>query len=221
MKKIKLEQYQVRGKHRTYRVLKFPPLPYAWAYWDWDTERYVIDGDHEAFQHMAYAMAALLAAPDRIIYFPIRKKGMVHYYPQNYDAVLSTTTLPFRRSEWIRLRRQLDAAHQLPGFRLRYEPERLCDQLQKLEGSNARYYHALRQRRQEVNVLLGDTVFWALRKESCCAYHATILDMMEHCDPSLGYGLPVDGLWLNSCIGWYLPDNAIREALGEAKEDNP
>ena len=45
--------------------------------------------------------------------------------------------------------------------------------------------------------------------------------MMEHCDPSLGYGLPVDGLWLNSCIGWYLPDNAIREALGEAKEDNP
>lgn len=210
MEKIKIEQYLVRGKHRNFHVLKFPELEYAWAYWDWDTERYVIDGSHTTFQYLNYAMAALIAAPDMIAYFPIRKKGP--YYVPNYDAVLTRVEGQLRRSEWVHLRRQLDRAHQIQNFCLRYNPQKLYDYMEGFRGTD-QYYRAMRQRKQEVNTLLGDTVFFTLIKETCYAYHRDTIDMMDSCDHDLDYGLPVDGFDWYSSLGWFLPDRAIHEMI--------
>ena len=129
--KIKIPQYLVRGKHRDFQVLRFPELTYGWAYWDCDFGRYEIDGDYETFQWLKYAMAALIASPDKILYFPIRKKIAGSYYCENYDAVLTRPELQFRRSEWISLRRQLDPRkgkipHSVWRNRIRMADQRRC-----------------------------------------------------------------------------------------------
>ena len=89
-RKIKIPQYLVRGKHRDFHVLVFPRLKYAWAYYCGDDflYDYAVDTDIVGCKWLRYAMATLIAAPDKIVYFPIRKPGGFHgYYP--------STTTPF------------------------------------------------------------------------------------------------------------------------------
>lgn len=72
-RKIKIPQYLVRGKHRDFHVLVFPKLEHAWAYYEFDYQRYEIDGGYETYLWLKCAMAALIASPDRILYFPVRQ----------------------------------------------------------------------------------------------------------------------------------------------------
>lgn len=206
--KVKIQQYLVRGRRQEFHVLRVPKLEHAWAYFDYDFDRYEIDGDYEAFQWLKYAMATLIASPDKIVYFPIRKKTPGTYYCENYDAVLTRPELQFRRSEWIGLRRQLDPAHQIRQYQLHYEPERLCRAIEGFRDSS-RYFRAVRKLKQEVNTLVGDTVFLTLLRENCYLTHLDICESVDPLDDS-DTGTPIDGFSMRP-IGWYLPDRAIRQ----------
>ena len=209
--KIKISQYLVRGKRRVFRVLKFSALEHAWAYFDYDGGRYEIDGDMEAFRWLKYAMAALAVSPDRIVYFPIRKKHTALCYAPNYDAVLTRPELQLRRSEWVDLRRQLDPAHRVGNYQLHYDEDKLCAALDGFEGSS-RYYRAVKKLGQEVSTVLGDTVFLTLLRENCLLCHRNIVNYVEPRDDK--YGLPICGL-TDYILGWYLPENAVRLTLDD------
>ena len=73
MEKIKIPQYLVRGKHRDFHVLCFPKLEHAWAYDEFDYQRYEIDGGYETYLWLKYAMAALIASPDKSFTFRFGK----------------------------------------------------------------------------------------------------------------------------------------------------
>ena len=47
-KKIKFDQYLVRGKRRDFHVIVLRTTRYMWAYWDDFDKQYEIDGDTEA-----------------------------------------------------------------------------------------------------------------------------------------------------------------------------
>jgi len=178
IKKLKFEQYRVRGKHREFDVLVFPKKKNMWAYYEDFDERYEIDGDLAAFQQVKYALATLIADPNKIVYFPIRGPEINGYYRQNYDAVLTRPELQFRRSEWVRLRRQLTKLNRIENFVLQYNPDRLCQYRRQFQSDTA-YYKAMRQRKLEINTLLGDTVFLSPLKETCLDWLATII-RVEH-----------------------------------------
>ena len=210
VKKIKFEQYRVRGKHREFEVLVFPRSEHMWAYYEKFDERYEIDGDLAAYQFVKYALATLVADPNKLIYFPIRGGSVNGYYKQNYDAVLFRPELQFRRSEWIRLRRQINKAHQIGNFVLRYDPESLCRYKAEFHGDKA-YYKALRQRRFEVNTLVGDTVFLSPLKETCLGWLASIIGA-EHkerlSEPSQMIGSE-NSYYLGNGISFYYPTSEI------------
>lgn len=237
-RKIKIDQYLVHGKHREFQVLVFPRYEFMWAYYEDSDERYEIDGDQEAYQLIKYALAALIAAPQEIIYFPVRDKGVGPYFQENYDAVLTRPELQFRHSEWINLRHQLNKAHQTNQFILRYEPEKLCNDWKKIYGrtthererawqrfcNTATFYRAVKKRRQEVNKLLGDTVFLTMLKESLLAWHDEIIyteqDLFAECnqDPECTHSsIPLCtplGLF-----GWMIPHYVKLDMIKEAQID--
>lgn len=76
--KVKIDQYLVNGKRRDYCVLVLPKSKGSmmWAYYEKGfDERYEIDADTQCFKLVRYALAALIANPSKIIYFPIRGEG--------------------------------------------------------------------------------------------------------------------------------------------------
>ena len=212
MDKIKIPQYLARGKHRWFHVLRLPELPYAWAYDCYDDGRYEIDGNIETFRWLKYALAVLIQSPDRIVYLPIRKEDTKDCIFSSYDAVITRPELQFRRSEWIKLRRQLNAAHRVSDYRLQYRPERYNAFSAGFENS-ARYYRARRRLAQEVDVLLGSTVFLTLIRESCCLYHNEIEDAIRN-DRDISECFPISGFAMRN-IGWIFPDCAIQRAIAE------
>ena len=223
MEKIKIPQYLVRGKHRDFHVLCFPKLEHAWAYDEFDYQRYEIDGGYETYLWLKYAMAALIASPDKIIYFPIRKTSGRYLLP-SYDAVFTRIELQFRRSEWVRLRSQLDKAHQIENYRLQYYQDKLCDALKSFmkpdqhgwHRYNDNYYRAEKKLKLESNELLGDTIFNSMIKENCYFTHADICAAMEH-DDYPEYGFPVGG-FPRYVIGFFLPKYAL-EGMKEDQEE--
>lgn len=175
-KKIKIPQYLVRGKNRNYNVLVFPKKKWLWAYYEGFDERYEIDGDAAAYQQVKYALAALLANPGKIAYFPIHDDGYGEYFKENYDAVLVRPELQFRRSEWVSLRRQLDETHRIKSFELRYEPEKLYVAYNKFT-QNTYVSSKFRKREKKSSARLENgTVFFALKRESCYYYHHAIIN---------------------------------------------
>lgn len=211
MEKIKIEQYLVRGKHRNFHVLKIPELEYAWGYDELDFQRYEIDGGYETYLWLKYAMAALIASPDIIIYFPIRKTSDQHFCP-SYDAVFTRMELQFRRSEWVNLRRQLNKAHRIRNYCLLYDQKKLCSFLDGFLESS-RYYRAKKRLKLEVNALLGDTIFLTMIKENCYLTHADICNSLESDDID-DLGFPVYGID-NCVIGYFLPQKAVRIMVEE------
>lgn len=176
-----------------------------WAYYEGFDDCYEIDGDPEAYRLMKFAMAILIADPGKIIYLPIRDQAIG---VESCDAVLCRPELQLRRSEWVRLRRQLDQAHRIEKYILRYEPDKLCGIWEHTEGSPA-YYTSRKREKQEVNELRNDTVFMVLLKESCLRYHWWIADQMRKGVPKYP-SVPVGGL------GWLLSPRAIQEMKAEA-----
>ena len=208
-RKIKIPQYLVRGKHRDFHVLVFPRLKHAWAYYCGDNflYDYAVDTDIVGCKWLRYAMAALIAAPDKIVYFPIRTPGGFHgYYPINYDAIYVRPELQFRQSEWIRLRQQLTPSHRIQQYVLRYEPDKLCDYISGFRDDPRRYFRAKRRLNQETDIFRGDTVFFTLLKETCYLCHQDLLDVAHPND--LKFGIPYSGFDLHT-LGWFMSDCSI------------
>ena len=103
------------------------------------------------------------------------------------------------------LRRQQDPVHRVGNYRLHYDEDRLRAALDGFEGSS-RYYCAVKKLGQEVNALLGDTVFLTMLRENCLLCHGDIVDYVKPLDDE--YDLPICGL-RNRILGWYLPENAV------------
>ena len=153
----------------------------------------------------------LIASPDKIIHFPIRKP-FDRYAVPSYDAVFTRTELRFRRSEWIDLCRQLDKAHRIRNFCLLYDEKRLCSFSDDLLKSD-RFYRAEKRLKSEVNTLLGDTVFFAMIKENCYLTHADICRAIA-ADDKEEFGFPVEG-YPNHVIGYFLPKAAVQLMVEE------
>lgn len=111
MKRFKADEYVVREKGRDYSVLVFPFVKYMWAFDDWPGEDcYMVDGSAEAFSMLKYALAILIEASDKVIYFPCKQKGIDTFYNENYNLVICTPKAQLRRSSWIAIRRKLTAS---------------------------------------------------------------------------------------------------------------
>lgn len=203
--KIKFDQYTVRGKHRDFQVIVFPKKKYMWAYYEDFDKAYEIDGDSEAYRQMKYAMAILAADPNKIIYLPIRNQPLGNIcWDVCYDAVLCRPELQLRRSEWVRLRRQLNCHHQVENYVLHYMPKKLCDEWNKIENSLSKY-DCCRREKQEAKTMQDDTVFMVLLKETCLQYHSRIVELMKG-------GVPEYPSYPVGELGWILSPRAIREA---------
>ena len=211
--KIKLEQYRVRGKHREFSVIVFPEQEYMWAYYEGFDGEYEIDGDLSTYRLLKFAMAILAHDPHVIIYLPVRNRILGdHAWGKCYDAVLCRPELQLRRSEWIRLRHQLNDAHRVEKYVLQYDAQKLCNEWEKIEHSPARYRIQKREK-QEVRMLQDDTVFFVFLKETCLQYHSSIV-------VSLREGVPT---YSNKCkptggLGWVLFGSWIREMEEEIKK---
>lgn len=209
IRKIKIEQYHVQGKWRNYQVLVFPKPNYMWAFYDDFDEQYEIDGDIDAFQYVKYAMAALIACPEKIVYFPIRSKSIFKCYEENYDAVIMRPEAQLKRSEWVHLRRQLDRAHRINNFVLDYNSDKLCAYCEK--NATHRYYDAYSRKKQEVNELLGSTVFMTLLEDSgyTCHQWVTKAEQQEEILRE-----PSDPIYTRfGYFGWMLAQSSIEEML--------
>ena len=181
-------------------MIVFPRKKYMWAYYDGGVEQYAIDGDYEAYRYLKYAMAILSVDPNKIIYLPIQNPGVGRYYTRNYNVVLARPELQLRRSEWVNLRRQLNKAHRTQQYILRYEQEKLWDQYEKLYRTQT-YYKELEKEKQEVNELVGETVFMVLLKQTCLKYHHRIAETIERQETCV---------WLGY-LGWLLGPKVIWE----------
>ena len=177
--KIKFDQYIVRGKHRDFQIIVFPKKKYMWAYYEGFDEAYEIDGDVDAYRLMKFAMAILAVDSNKIIYLPIRNNELGNYsWGTTYDAVLCRPELQLRRSEWVRLRRQLDCHHRVGSYVLRYESKKLCDEWEKINCTQ-RKIRFRKYEKSEINALQDDTVFLVLLKETCLLYHSRIVEVMD------------------------------------------
>lgn len=202
--KIKFDQYIVRGKHRDFQVIVFPRKKYMWAYYEGFDGAYEIDGDPEAYRLMKYAMAILAVDPNKIIYLPIRNQALGTFCWDNcYDAVLYRPELQLRRSEWVHLRRQLNCSHRVENYVLRYEPQKLYDEWNTVEGSSQKYNYWKREK-QEVKTMQDDTIFMALLKETCLLYHSRIVEVMKD-------GVPEYPSNPAGELGWILSPRILKE----------
>ena len=84
-----MDEYLVREKGREYSVLVFPFIEHMWAFDDSPEEYcYMVDGPPKVFAMLKYAMAILIEASDKIIYFPCKQSGIGRYYKDNYHLYL-------------------------------------------------------------------------------------------------------------------------------------
>lgn len=180
-----------------------------WAYYDNDDDVYAVDGNPAAYQLIKYAMAVLIADPNKIIYFPIWDNDLNGRFPERYDAVFTRTELQFRRSEWNKLRRQLNRSHRIENYVLRYDPESLLRYGKTLKASSTywKYYH---KEKQEVSVLWGNTVFLTRLKQTCLECLAHIFELEEKHDFEC---LPVIG------SGWYFTNGWIKYLQEQDKKE--
>lgn len=218
VKKIKLKQYRVRGKHREFDVLVFSRWRYMWAYYDNDDDIYAIDGDLAACELIKYALAVLIADPNKIIYFPVRDNELGDIFTDHYDAVLTRTELQFRRSEWIRLRRQLNKAHQIENFVLRYDQDRLLAYGKRYE-KDSEAWKVWRKEKQEFSALWGDTVFITMLKGSCFMSLPALFEAGQYrgnsCHHIWRFGWYLTNGWIQYLQGWN-EDDALESKEGKA-----
>jgi len=203
MPKLKFPQYKVRGKHRDYYVVAFPNYPYMWPNYEKDDREYIIDTDAAGWQQLRYAIAILLQAQDRIIYFPTKNNNRIYPWGddyENYDMVLTVSGLHFRRSEWVRLRRQLKPANRVQNFALSYKPEEIVAQAEKI----AYDWHYWQLEKKMVKKVLGNSAFFCLPEKYYYNSFAASLDCEKWIQRNdLGSYI--------GKLGWMLPDKCIEK----------
>ena len=221
MDKIKIEEYQVVNKGRIYSVLVFPKIKYMWAYDDSPEEYcYMVDGPVDAFSALKKAMAILVDASDKIIYFPCKQEGIGRYYQDNYNLILCTPKAQLRRSAWIDVRRKLIPANKCGNYVLRYNRKKLDDfcekKLMAWESRGTSSKLLLRTEigkkieKEHLEEVLGENLFMVLGKEECLHNHYLIAkDLDEYCDGS-DYAT-----W--TAMGWILTPKGFQRMKDKVK----
>lgn len=194
MKKRKIDEYKVFSKGRTLRVLKFPRIEEAWAFDDFpEDDQLMLDGSPAFMSQVQSALAALIADPYLIIYFPIRHKDSKHY-GRTYDAVILRPELQFRFGHWKSVKRKLDRKHWVGKYTIRQDKKKLDDLWAKKYSEQ--YWRIDWDRKTER--LLGDTVFLCLPESICLHYHSAISSAMNYYRAGDTYGT-----WAG--IGYIIP----------------
>ena len=148
--KLKVDQYKVYNKGRVHKVIVFPRMDAAWAYDDNpEDDQLMLDGSMEFYQQIHHALAALIADPSLIIYFPIKHPKETRFGGQmTYDAVLLRPELQFRRSEWYDIKSKLDKKHWVGKYTIRHNEKKL-NNIQNLNLSGA--HQELNSQDKQVN----------------------------------------------------------------------
>lgn len=216
MPKLKFSQYKVRGKHRNYYVVAFPNHPHIWPNYENFDEEYIIDASADGWRILRYAIAVLLEAEDRIVYLPTRNNNRttpIRSFYENYDAVLTIHGLHLRRSEWIKLRRQLNPANRVQNFALRYRPEKIVSQAEAESEQYMRWHYNKLESQTQKN-LLGNTIFFSLPREWYASAFASSLEVELDIQDN-EWGQIVDIFF-----GWMLPNKTITYCCESWKEYN-
>lgn len=205
--KLKVDQYQVWGKERTYDILVFSNVKNAWAYDDYPEESGPrVDGDRELFRLLKFALALLISDPSKLIYFPIKHEGRHAIYQITYHLVLLRPELQFRRSEWFDLKEKLNKRYWVGRHVIQYNEQKLVDYYEK--KAKGKFWLEWEQEKYYAEEILGDTVFMVLPKETCYRYHHMIANSgIVTGERRDGVGEPSDYVG----IGWVLSDRAISE----------
>ena len=204
MKKLKIDEYKVYNKGQLFRILVFPKFEEAWAFDDFpEDDQLMLDGSPEFMQYVQSTLAALIADPYLIIYFPIKHKGCTRYGRDlTYDAILVRPELQFRCSQWYKIKANLDKQHWVGKYTIRYNKKKLNDLWEKKYAN--RYWRVDWDRKTER--LLGDTVFLSLPESICLHYHSCISSALEYYRPSDLYGT-----W--AAIGYIIPPKSKNERM--------
>ena len=224
MIRFKVDEYRVKEKGREYSVLVFPFVKYMWAFDDSPEEYcYMVDGTAEAYMLLKYAMAILVEASDKIIYFPCKQEGIGNYYKDNYNLILCTPKVQLRRSSWIAIRRKLRPATKIGSYVLQYDRKKLDDFCEKKllvkESRGLKEDYFLRPeirkkiRRECLEEVVGENLFLVLGKEECYYNHWRIAkDLEKHCE-SDRYGA-----W--TALGWFITAKGIENMKAEVMKEN-
>lgn len=195
-RKIKYEQYLVRGKHRYYHILKLPAPEYAWIYdAPPDEGEVALDGDERVFRTVGAALSLLTINPTKIIYLPKSQNG--HFYFKQRELVITRKELQLRRSEWVSLRRQISKRTRIENFVYCYDEEQMLRRYKKYAEP---YWYKYKEQ-GNVREVLGDTGFWTLSRYSCLdSFYSAIRRANEKKDEystftSLGYILTERGIY--------------------------
>lgn len=204
----KVDKYIVKHKGKTYKVLVFPRVENAWAYDDFpEDDQLMLDGNEEFFTQLKYAMAALIADPSLLIYFPIKNPGCRRFGDyMTYDAVLLRRELQFRRSTWYDIKGKLDRQHYAGKYKINYKEKKLNDWYMK--ALHEKYWLIWKDR--VIEELLGETVFLALPKNICYRYHYLISDALISYDPADEYGC-------YAAIGYLFSKEVLEKQMEEHK----
>lgn len=178
--KAKVDKYKVFGKRRSYEILMFPNYQNMHVYDEHPREdTYRIDGDKEVVSALAIAVAILAEDPSKVIYFPGKKGGFGTGYEFNYHLVMARPELQFRRSEWYRLKPQLNKTHWKGKYVFSYHPGKLLDYYKQLKSDWRWKEWEKEDYKKWVEEVLGDTVFWILPRNFCYQDHAYLLDDLK------------------------------------------
>lgn len=226
-KKIKIDQYMINEKGRTYEILKFPFIKYMWAFDD-DPEEYMlmVDGCKDAFMWMKYAFAILANYPNKIIYFPCKQSAINGYYNDNYHLVLCRPEVQLRRSLWTRIKKKINQKHIIEKFVLQYDRKKLDDYYEKgLREKQPVEIPLCKDRKQLLNYkpqkgyhthteeIIGDTIFIVLNRVECFDYHYNTAKDLD--DYSSNSDYPI---W--SSIGYIISDKQIKDMVKKEEDSN-
>lgn len=211
LKHFKVDEYVVREKGRDHSVLVFPFVKYMWVFNDWPGEDcYMVDGSAEAFSKLKYALAILIEASDKIIYFPCKQEGIGTFYNENYNLVLCTPKAQLHRSSWIAIRRKLNTFTKRGRYRLQYNRKKLDDFCMKrlfvnrdesrIVASYKKDYFLRTEvwkqiHKEHLEKLMGENLFLVLGKLECYFSHYCIAEDLDE----LNSGEKI-GTW--SALGW-------------------
>lgn len=220
MELFKVDEYKVTEKGKTYSIIVFPFIEYMWAYDNWVEDGcYMVDGTIEAYKMLKYAMAILIEASDKIIYFPCKQNGIGQYYNDNYNLILCSPKAQLRRSLWIKLRRKLKYT-QKRSYNLQYNREKLDDYCKKFLVEkeyriNQEKYYAKSEigkkiEKEHIEELVGENLFMVMGKEECYINHFRIASDMDEYKANESYGV-----W--SAIGWIITETGLKRMKEENK----
>lgn len=210
--KLKVDQYKVYNKGRVHKVIVFPRMEAAWAYDDNpEDDQLMLDGSMEFYQQIHHALAALIADPSLIIYFPIKHKEETRFGGQmTYDAVLLRPELQFRRSEWRDIKSKLDKKHWVGKYTIRHNEKKLNDLWEKEEARKPWFYSRTNVKEE----LLGDTIFLVLPRVACLDYHSHITFAMNVYDSRDEYAMYAG-------IGYISPKKMVDEYQNKQNAEVP